>query len=84
MSALCADMPKAFLTAMRSSRGRDGRADEDAVNIGRIMIDEAEEHLQKIEAAALERFARPATPPARRRFRPWRRKSVTAVGPSST
>ncbi|WP_434447737.1 hypothetical protein [Lentzea sp. E54] len=46
LSTLYADMPMAFRKAMRSSCDKHRRADEVAVDLGRIMIDEAEEHLR--------------------------------------
>ncbi len=49
-----------------------------------IVIKQAEEHLQEIETAALERFSRPPTPSPHKRLRPWRRKPATVAEPSST
>lgn len=84
LSGFYDEMPSLFHGLMGAERDSRGVPVPEPVAKLWVVITQAEEHLQEIEAAALERFSRPATPPARRRFRLWRLKAVTAAGSSST
>lgn len=84
LSGFYNEMPNLFHALMGAERSSEGVPVPEFVAKPWIVIVQAEQLLQEIETAALERFSQPATPPAGKRFRLWRRKPVTAAEPSST